>query len=410
MQILEQFWLQYAWLRATLWLIALVIGSVALGHILRRFFEVFFKRIAAYEMGWISDFLRSKQLAFVFSWFLPLLIFHEVELAIEDIPDEIDRLIHRVVLSICILLGAKIISIALEAFDQAYAQKTASLSRPIKGYIQSVRILIYGIALVLVISILINQSPVLFLSSLGALTAVFMLVFKDSLLSLVAGIQLTTNRLIQVGDWIEMNKFNANGTVIEIALNTVKVQNFDKTISVLPAHIFLENSFINWRGMSESGGRRIKRSINIDMTSIRFLTNDDISRFKKFSLLEKYMTEKMQSLSTDSAVASDDLPENHRRLTNIGTFRAYVVNYLNQNSKIRKDMTFIVRQLQPTAQGLPLEVYVFADETRWAEYEGIQADVFDHLLAIVNSFDLRVYQEPSGHDLQRFLDKTPQAL
>ncbi|MGA0164459.1 MAG: mechanosensitive ion channel family protein, partial [Bdellovibrionota bacterium] len=242
------------------------------------------------------------------------------------------------------------------------------------------------------------------LSSLGALTAVFMLVFKDSLLSLVAGIQLTTNRLIQVGDWIEMPKFNANGTVIEIALNTVKVQNFDKTISVLPAHIFLENSFINWRGMSESGGRRIKRSINIDMTSIRFLNNDDISRFKKFSLLEKYMTEKIQSLSTDSAVTSDDLPENHRRLTNIGTFRAYVVNYLNENSKIRKDMTFIVRQLQPTAQGLPLEVYVFADETRWAEYEGIQADVFDHLLAIVNSFDLRVYQEPSGHDLQKFLN------
>lgn len=406
MQILEQFWLQYAWLRASLWLIALVIGSLALEHILRRFFEVFLRRLATYEMGWVSGFLRSKQLAFIFSWFLPLLIFREAQLAIEDIPEEIDQLIHRFILSTYILLGTKIISIALEAFDEAYAQKTASLSRPIKGYIQSLRILIYGIALVLVISILINQSPVLFLSSLGALTAVFMLVFKDSLLSLVAGIQLTTNRLIQVGDWIEMPKFGANGTVIEIALNTVKVQNFDKTISVLPAHIFLENSFINWRGMSESGGRRIKRSINIDMTSIRFLNNDDISRFKKFSLLEQYMNEKIQSLSTDSTVTSDDLPENHRRLTNIGTFRAYVVNYLNQSSKIRKDMTFIVRQLQPTAQGLPLEVYVFADETRWAEYESIQADTFDHLLAIVNSFDLRVYQEPSGHDLQRFFNKT----
>jgi len=228
-------------------------------------------------------------------------------------------------------------------------------------------------------------------------------VFRDTLLSLVAGIQLTGNDLIRVGDWIEMPQFNADGDVVDIALNTVKVQNWDRTFTVIPTHRFLEQSFKNWRGMQASGGRRIKRSVLLDMSSIRFLEPDEVDDLRRFAVLRPYFDAKLREIDAwteDHPEARED-PVNARRLTNVGTFRAYVAAYLRGRPDIRHDMTFLVRQLDPTPEGLPLEVYVFVADTRWAVYEGIQSDVFDHLLAILPEFGLRVFQQPSGADVGR---------
>jgi miniconductance mechanosensitive channel len=301
-----------------------------------------------------------------------------------------------------ILIGLQVISYVLARVEVIYRLYPVSKSRPIKGYLQILIIALYILGLILAVSVLANKSPLVFLSGLGALTAVILLVFRDTLLSLVAGIQLTTNNLIQVGDWIEMPQFGADGDVIDIALHVVKVQNWDRTITVIPTHKFLEHSFKNWRGMQESGGRRIKRSIFIDMTSIRFLNEAELDHFARFVLLKDYMSRKKQELLeyNQAKVADHTTIANARRLTNVGTYRAYVIEYLKQHPRIHQGMTFLVRQLQPTPEGLPIEIYVFVNDVRWAIYEGVQADVFDHILAITSAFGLRVYQRPSSHDLQ----------
>jgi len=236
--------------------------------------------------------------------------------------------------------------------------------------------------------------------------AIIMLIFRDTILSLVASVQLTSNDLIRVGDWIEMPQFGADGDVTDIALNTVSVLNWDKTITVIPTHKFLENSFKNWRNMY-GVGRQIKRSISINTSSIRFLTPAEIERFRRFALLTDYIDRKLEELVEFNARYPDD-PEliiNQRRLTNIGTFRAYVDAYLRNHPMINNDLTFLVRQLQPTAEGLPIQLYVYTTDTRWAVYEGVQADVFDHLMAIIPEFGLRVYQRPSGNDFEGLLEE-----
>ena len=251
---------------------------------------------------------------------------------------------------------------------------------------------------------MIGQSPLLFLSGIGAMTAVFMLVFKDTLLSLIASIQITSTDMVRLGDWIEMPQFGADGDVIDIALHTVKVQNWDKTITTIPTYKLIEGSFKNWRGMSESGGRRIKRSINLDISSIRFLTEQDIERYERFALLTDYIRERKGDITAahKDEVSAGDERVNRRNLTNIGTFRAYVVNYLRNHPRLHDRMTLIVRQLQPTPNGVPIEIYTFSGETEWVAYEGLQSDILDHLLAIVPEFDLRIFQSPSSHDFAAF--------
>jgi len=235
------------------------------------------------------------------------------------------------------------------------------------------------------------------------MTAVLLLVFKDTILSLVASVQLTQNDMLRVGDWIEVPGQNVDGDVIDIALHTVKIRNFDKTITTVPTHSLIQDSMRNWRGMSESGGRRIKRSILIDMTTIRFLSDEEVDRFSRVGPLKGYITARRNELEEhNTRVESVDDFGNMRQLTNIGTFRAYVVEYLRTHSKLHHEgMTLLVRQLQPTSRGLPIELYVFSNDTNWANYEGIQADIFDHLLAILPEFDLRVFQEPSSGDLAK---------
>ncbi len=291
----------------------------------------------------------------------------------------------------------------LNALNDVYTETYAEASsRPIKGYLQVISLFLYVAAGVVVISVLADRSPVVFLSGLGALTAVLMLVFRDTILSLVASVQIMSNDMIRLGDWVEMPQANTDGDVIDIALHTVKIQNWDKTISAIPTHKFISESFKNWRGMSESGGRRMKRSIHLDMNSIHFLSDEELARLARFEFLHDYLEAKRRDLEVVNArkVEGDDVIPDTRRLTNVGTFRAYVRHYLNNHPKVHQGMTLLVRQLQPGAQGLPLEIYCFSNDTNWENYEGIHADIFDHLIASLPEFGLRAFQEPAGSDLK----------
>ena len=268
---------------------------------------------------------------------------------------------------------------------------------PLTAFAQVAKLILYGAAIIVALSVVIGQSPALLFSGLGAMTAVLMLIFKDAILGFVAGIQLSANRMVTPGDWIEMPKYGADGDVTEVALTTVKVQNFDKTITTIPTYALISESFKNWRGMSESGGRRIKRAINIDMSSIQFCDDTMLERLSRIHYMADYLEEKRQEFETWNATHEGEPATSlhPRRLTNIGTFRAYVVAYLRHHPKIHPNLTFLVRQLAPTDHGLPIELYVFSTDQNWINYEGIQSDIFDHLLAVVPQFGLRVYQRLS---------------
>ena len=310
-------------------------------------------------------------------------------------------LTETVISNICeasiVLAIAMALSRVVDIVDIVYHRQPASQSTSIKGYLQLLKILIYLVAAILIIASLIDRDPLILLSGLGAMMAVLMLVFQDTILSVVASVQLGSNDMVRVGDWIEMPSQNADGDVIEIALHTVKVQNWDKTITTLPTRKLITDSFKNWRGMTEAGGRRIKRSLFIDQRSVRFLNEAEIKRLEDFVLLNDYLEEKRKELADWNAELREKgaKPINERRVTNLGTFRAYVEHYLRNHPKISSDMTLLVRHLQPGATGIPLEIYCFSNEIRWAYYEALQSDIFDHLLAILPVFDLRVFQQIS---------------
>lgn len=289
----------------------------------------------------------------------------------------------------------------LDAVNAIYRTFEVSKIRPIKGYLQVLKIAAYVVGSIVIISVLLDRSPLILLGGIGAATAVLMLVFQNTILGFVASIQLTENDMVRLGDWIEMPNHNADGFVTEISLHTVKVQNWDKTVTTIPTYAMVSESFKNWRGMQESGGRRIKRAVYIDMTSIQFCNEEMLERFKKIQYIQEYLKNKTLDVLQYNQKHQADFssPVNGRRLTNIGTFRAYVDAYLRNNPNIRQDTTLLVRQLSPTEHGLPIEIYAFANTTAWSEYETIQADLFDHILAVVPEFDLRIFQSPAGHDL-----------
>lgn len=299
-----------------------------------------------------------------------------------------------------IVMGLLALDALLNASLEIYNTYEISDRIPIKGFIQVFKIIVYFVSAVFVISIILNKTPVILFSSLGALTAVLMFIFKDPILGFVAGIQLSANQMVAKGDWVSMPKYGADGDIVEIALTTVKVQNWDKTITTIPTYALITESFKNWRGMSESGGRRIKRSISIDINTIQFCTDEMLERFKHIRYISAYIEKtKMETQAYNRELKVDESSVvNGRRMTNIGTFRAYVEAYLSNQPMISKEMTFLVRQLAPTEHGLPIEIYVFSKVQEWAEYESIQANIFDHILAVIPSFDLRVFQVPSGRD------------
>ena len=320
---------------------------------------------------------------------------------VPGLPEGAAQLIRNVAMGYMLLMLTLTLTAMLSAANMIYAASPVAKERPLKGFVQVVQIAVWIFGGVLIIAAVLDRSPLLLLSGFGAMTAILLLVFKDTILSLVASVQLTAQDMVRVGDWIEMPQFGADGDVVDVQLHTVKVQNWDKTITTIPTHRLITDSFKNWRGMSQSGARRIKRAISIDASSIRFQMQDEVDHFKRFALLQDYIEVKEQELADyNSGLATEVHAEvNKRRLTNIGTFRAYAVNYLKHHPRIDKDMTLIVRQLSPGPEGLPLEIYCFTNTTEWAVYEDIQSDIFDHLLAIVPEFGLRLFQKPAGSDL-----------
>lgn len=312
------------------------------------------------------------------------------------------HVIEKGVIAYLIIMGLVIINSVLNVVNDIYQTYEIAKTKPVKGYIQVVKIVVVIIGIILVIANLIDKSPFLLLSGIGALSAVLMLVFRDSLLGLVAGVQLTSNDMVRVGDWIEMPKYEANGDIIDISLNTVMVQNWDKTITMIPSYALISDSFKNWRGMQEAGGRRMKRSLFIDTTSISFCSEEMIEHLKNIHYLSDYLITKESEIAeynTHNEINQSN-PVNGRTLTNIGVFRAYISNYLQQHPGINQEMTLMVRQLAPSENGLPIEIYGFTNDIRWAVYESVQADIFDHLFAVASEFGLRIFQKPSGNDLK----------
>lgn len=396
--------LEHHYLKSALITISLLTVVIIAQKIFFHLFKRFFQKYLSQGEHPIAKFFNDDKF-FYWITFLPTPIY--IYFGIESVPDLTEKAIfhiQKLLLVLLIFIFLRVLSQFLRIIEVIYQKSSKAHSRPIKGYLQTINILAFCVGALYAMAIILNKSPLVLFSGLGAITAILMLIFKDTLLSLVAGIQITTNELIRVGDWIEIPQFNADGSVIEIALHTVKVQNWDKTITVIPAHKFLENSFKNWRGMQESGGRRIKRSLYVDIQSIKFLEESDVEKFKKVKVLKGYLDNKEKEISAHNLSIDEcdraALP-NIRKLTNVGTFRSYISYYLKNHPQIHKDLTFIVRQLAPTSEGLPIEIYVFTNDTRWAIYEDVQSNIFDHLLAIMPEFGLRHYQKPTGHDLSQ---------
>ena len=328
---------------------------------------------------------------------------------IPNLNETLVLLTERVAAALLFVVAARGAAAVLSAVNDIYEQNPANRSRPIKGYLQVVKIALYLLAALLAVATLTDQSPLLFLSGIGAMTAVLLLVFRDTILSLVASIQLSGNDMVQLGDWIEMPAYGADGDVIDVALHTVKVQNWDKTITTIPTHALIAEAFKNWRGMSESGGRRIKRSLLLDVSTVRFLEPEEVARLGQWALLREYIATKHNELQTwnesdgrDRAINADI-----RRLTNLGTLRAYIEAYLKVHPQIHQGMTLLVRQLQPTERGVAIEIYCFTSTTEWNAYEGIQADIFDHLYALLPDLGLRAFQPPTGADLNALSETLP---
>jgi len=351
-----------------------------------------------------DDMLLKKRLFARLAHIAPALVINATVIYLIDAPGLVNVIKILTQLYI-ILISALVIDSLISALHEIYLQLPVSKGRNIKGYVQLVTILIYIIALLIVIATLTDNSVTGLLTGLGAFAAVLMLVFKDTILGLVASIQLSGNKMVSVGDWISMPKYNADGDVIDIGLNVVKVQNWDKTIATIPTYALVSESFSNWRGMEASGGRRIKRSINIDMNSVCFLDKEMIEKFKKIRILRETLEQKEQEIEEFNKKVGADTSNriNGRRLTNIGTFRKYLELYLRNHPQIHQDMTFLVRHLQPTEKGIPIEIYVFSRDQAWANYEAIQADIFDHIMAVIPEFGLRVFQNPTGQDWKSLL-------
>lgn len=345
----------------------------------------------------IDDILIQNGFLNRISYAIPLLIIYNFSTSFYDTSHLFSRL---VVISLLLVFLLSINSF-ITSINDIYSSSRYANRLSIKSYLQVLKLIINLLGVVTIIAVLSGQSPFYLLSGIGALTAVLVLVFKDTLLSFVSSIQISSNDLFKVGDWVEAPQFGADGDVIDIALHTVKIQNWDKTISIIPTHKLIDSSFKNWRGMSESGGRRIKRSINIDMNSIKFCDSQMLNRFYSFNSISDYIDTKLNEINKHNAsLDGEGSLVNGRSLTNIGTYRAYIKAYLRNHPDIHKDLTFLVRQLSPGPDGLPIEIYVFSSQTNWIEYESIQSDIFDHLLAIAAEFNLKVFQNPTGNDFR----------
>ena len=364
-----------------------------------RIILVSLKKLFKHTTTHVDDIFVDQGAFHRLAYFVPLLVIY---LSADLFPEYSDH-IRRFLTALLVVVLILVINAVLNAVNVIYRKSKFAQVLNIKSYLQISKLLLNILGSIIVFAIVIDKSPIYLLSGIGALTAVLLLIFKDTILSFVASIQIHSNELFKVGDWLEVPQFGADGDVIDIALHTVKIQNWDKTISIIPSHKLIESSFKNWRGMSESGGRRIKRSIYIDQTSIRFCDEQMIEKFKSFKLLAPYLEAKLAEIDAANADKNINMQAlvNGRRLTNIGTFRAYIEAYLKNHPMIHQNLTFLVRQLAPSEKGIAIEIYVFTNITDWIAYEAIQADIFDHLLAVLTEFELQVFQNPTGKNFEQ---------
>ena len=392
--------------QGTVSLVLLLLVGIVADLVIKRQLIRFVKRTASQTGQTWDDLIVEHGVFGRLAQGVPALIVYYGVQYLPNLDPTLAEIIGNVALAYLALVVTMALGALLSAGTAIYNTYPVSKERPIKGFVQVAQIVVYVLGAVFIVSALLARSPVVLLTGFGAMTAILLLVFKDTILSLVASIQLTSLDMVRVGDWIEMPQVNADGDVIDIALHTVKVQNWDKTITTIPTHRLISESFKNWRGMSESGGRRIKRSVNIDVSSVRFLTDEEIEKFTRFTLLRDYIERKQQELADYNAglTGPDTANVNLRRLTNLGTFRAYLWSYLRNHPKIHHGMTLLVRQLQAGETGIPIEIYCFTSTTEWVAYEDAQADIFDHILAQCPEFGLKVFQTPSGADVTALQD------
>jgi miniconductance mechanosensitive channel len=353
-----------------------------------------------------DDLLIKHRLFRRISYLVPtLILYYFVQDSIYALPVVVS-VVRRILEVTFVVIVILIIDSILSTLNDFYNRYEFSKDHPITGLIQILKIIIYFFGVLFAVATLFHRDLSSLFVGLGTLSAVLMLIFRDPILGFVGGLQLTFNKMIRIGDWISMPQYHADGTVLEITLTTIKIQNWDKTIVTVPTYSLVTNSFQNWRGMEESGGRRIKRAVNIDMDSVHFVSAEELEKFRKIKVLKPYLDKKEKEIEDYNRKLDIDpsVVVNGRRQTNLGIFRAYLRAYLHNRDDIRDDMTFLVRQLPPSEKGIPIEIYVFTKTTAWALYEDIQADIFDHVLAVVPEFGLRVYQFPKSGDISRLLN------
>ena len=394
-------------IEAALFLVCLFVAALFANFIVKRILLLVLERLL-YQIPFGQDEeLRRHQVIPRLANIVPALVVDAGLSFAKGIPDDLKTILQNTTDAFIIVTVAMALVGILSIMDTLYHRRPKNDLRPIKGYVQVAKIVIYAITAIFVVATLLDTSPFILLSSLGAMTAVLMLVFQDTLLSLVAGMQISSSNMIRVGDWVEMPDLGADGDVIEISLYTIKVQNFDKTITTIPVRKLVSDSFKNWSGMQESGGRRIKCSVQLDQNSVCFLTESCINHLKKMRLLHTYLEQKSAEVSDwNSALGEDGSHQsNTRRLTNLGTFRAYLLSYLKAHDDIQEGMTLMVRQLEPSPQGLKIQIYCFTNTTEWPQYEGIKSDILEHILAILPEFDLFVFQDVGSNDVKGKTDK-----
>lgn len=391
-------------LTTNLYLLAAVVLSVSylMSLIANRIILVSLNKLFKHTATRVDDMFIEQGVFHRLAYVIPLLVIYLSADLFPDYSDYIKRFLTALLVVVVIL----VINAVLNVVNDIYAQSKLSQVFNIKSYLQISKLLINILGAIVVMAIVIDKSPIYLLSGIGALTAVLLLIFKDTILSFVASIQIHSNKLFKIGDWLEVPQFGADGDVVDIALHTVKIQNWDKTISIIPSHKLIASSFKNWRGMSESGGRRIKRALYIDQTSIHFCDQQMIEKFKSFKLLAPYLKVKLAEIDASNADNNINMETlvNGRRLTNIGAFRAYIEAYLKSHAMIHQNLTLLVRQLAPSEKGIAIELYMFTNITDWGAYESIQADIFDHLLAVLTEFELQVFQNPTGKNFEQLAE------
>ena len=395
------------------WVILAIIVAIGVGldFLIRLLLLQVVRRVVKQtKVTWDDIIFDDKVLRRLCHIVTPILVVVMLPIAFPD-QNGLVVLITRLVQIAIVIAVLRFVNSLLEAIFQLMGRREEWKGKPLKGLMQTGQVIAFLVAVILVFSILLDRSPAMFLTGLGASAAIFMLVFRDSILGFVSGIQLSANDMLKVGDWITVPKYGADGSVIEVSLTTVKVQNWDNTIVTLPPYLLVSDSFQNWRGMQASGGRRVKRSVNLDMTSVKFCTPDMLGRYRNIDIIREYIDQTEQRVEEYNAahgIRPGERKINGLHQTNLGVFRAYLERYLRDEVPVNKGMTLMVRQLQPTETGLPMELYFFTDTVVWVDYERIQSDVFDHVLAVIPEFDLRVFQNPSGSDIEALRYQRPE--